>query len=158
MQDGEQDSGGRDRGPDGVAERLLLDLLRDREVECPRCGYNLANLTRPVCPECRESLVLRVGVQHFRLHYLLATLAPMCFSGIALGIFVTMSIVYGFPGPMPVEAILTLAFLAASGLCGVIVGLRSRAFLRQANSSQLAWAVITWVVHLVVFAVVMWNA
>ena len=54
----------------------------------------------------------------------------------------------------PVETILTLVFLGASGLCAMALGLRSRAFLRQTNSRQLVWTVVAWAVHLAVFAVV----
>ncbi len=43
------------------ADGLLLDFVRDRDVACPRCGYNVRNLTKPVCPECEEPLVLKVG-------------------------------------------------------------------------------------------------
>src|SRR5687767_8462552 len=40
---------------------LLLAFVRDRDAHCPRCDYNLRNLTQPVCPECREELTLSVG-------------------------------------------------------------------------------------------------
>ena len=42
------------------ADGLLLDFVRDRDAACPRCGYNLRNLTLPRCPECRHDLVLAV--------------------------------------------------------------------------------------------------
>ena len=31
---------------------LLQDFLRDRDVTCPRCAYNLRNLVGNRCPEC----------------------------------------------------------------------------------------------------------
>ena len=62
---------------------LLLIWVRERDVPCPRCGYNLRNLTTPVCPECREELRLCVGAQRVRYEWLIATLAPGIFSGIA---------------------------------------------------------------------------
>ena len=36
----------------------VTDLLRDRDVSCARCGYNLRNLTAGVCPECGTSVSL----------------------------------------------------------------------------------------------------
>jgi hypothetical protein len=76
---------------------MLLAFVRDRDVNCPRCDYNLRNLTQPVCPECREALALKVGVQRIVLAWLLATLAPGIFCGIAVGVFFIMSLLHGFP-------------------------------------------------------------
>ena len=42
---------------------LLLRFIHERNVHCPRCDYNLRNLTQPVCPECREELRLTVGAR-----------------------------------------------------------------------------------------------
>jgi predicted amidophosphoribosyltransferase len=32
--------------------RLLREFLAERDVLCPRCGYNLRGLDKPYCPEC----------------------------------------------------------------------------------------------------------
>jgi DNA-directed RNA polymerase subunit RPC12/RpoP len=39
---------------------LLVAYLRDRDVDCPSCGYNVRNLTSPRCPECGEALVMQL--------------------------------------------------------------------------------------------------
>ncbi|MFI4860535.1 MAG: hypothetical protein ACIAXF_07645 [Phycisphaerales bacterium JB063] len=41
--------------------QALLDYVAEREVACPRCGYNLRGLTQPRCPECGNGLKLTVG-------------------------------------------------------------------------------------------------
>lgn len=41
--------------------QALLDFVAQREVPCPRCGYNLRGLTQPACPECGDKLKLTVG-------------------------------------------------------------------------------------------------
>ncbi len=62
---------------------LLLTFLRERDASCPLCGYNLRSLVRPQCPECREDLILAVGVRKLRFGWFLATITPGLFSGIA---------------------------------------------------------------------------
>ena len=71
----------RENPEDEVA--LLLTFLRERDASCPLCGYNLRNLVRPQFPECREDLVLAVGVRKLRFGWFLATITPGLFSGIA---------------------------------------------------------------------------
>src|SRR5262245_24699543 len=76
----------------GSAQDLLLEFLREHESPCPVCGYNLKALTRPICPECGQELVLTVGAVRLRLGWLFAAVAPGFFSGIA-AIFVLIPIV-----------------------------------------------------------------
>ena len=40
---------------------LLRIYLADRDVSCPQCKYNLRNLVGSKCPECGETLQLRVS-------------------------------------------------------------------------------------------------
>ena len=68
------------------ATSILLEFLRERDVLCPVCGYNLRNLTRPQCPECRKDLVLAVGLKKPRFGWFLVTITPGLFSGIAAGL------------------------------------------------------------------------
>ena len=41
---------------------MLQEFLRERDVTCPRCEYNLRNLIGSRCPECGDELVLRVNL------------------------------------------------------------------------------------------------
>ena len=47
---------------DSQASELLAAFLADRDVQCPRCGYNLRGITSGRCPECGDPLELRVGL------------------------------------------------------------------------------------------------
>ena len=136
---------------------LLLAFVRERDVECPRCGYNLRNLTQPVCPECHELLILKVGVRKFRLVWLILMLAPGLFSAIAFGMFLTMCALHGWPN-FPIEGALTVAFLALSGVLAAIGGLNANRIWRWSDQAQIAAAIITWSIHLLVFAIVASNA
>jgi hypothetical protein len=49
----------RDSQDEAIRESISL-YFADREVHCPRCKYNLANLRSEVCPECGELLTLRL--------------------------------------------------------------------------------------------------
>lgn len=41
---------------------LLQTFLAGRDTECPRCRYNLRDLSGSRCPECGNDLVLRIGL------------------------------------------------------------------------------------------------
>jgi len=130
---------------------LLLTFLRERDVRCPRCGYNLRNLTQPTCPECREALSLKVDVQPLVIRWLLMTIAPGMFCAIVLGIFLFLSMRHGSPGGMPTEAVLTILFVAASATASIALAVFNRWFTRQPEAAQVAAAVAVWLVHVAVF-------
>src|SRR3982750_4121820 len=69
--------------PTTRAQEMLLDFLREHEAPCPLCGYNLKALTRPICPECGQELMLAVGAARLRFGWLFTAVAPGFFSGIA---------------------------------------------------------------------------
>ncbi len=69
----------------------LLAFLRNRDAECPSCGYNLRDLTKPICPECKEALVLKVGSRTYPIRWLLITIAPGIFTGIMVGVMVVVA-------------------------------------------------------------------
>ena len=46
---------------------LLRRFLTARDVPCPRCQYNLRDLTGDRCPECGDMLVLRINIAEPRL-------------------------------------------------------------------------------------------
>lgn len=133
------------------AERLI-DFLRDRDVPCPLCGYNLRNLTGTVCPECRQNLQITVGVRDVRFGYFLATVAPGIFSGIAaviLAVPMIVSLVAASGGRPPWQIFAVDAFGFASGITAVVLITRRRQFIRLRSSTQQRWAVFAWLVHIV---------
>jgi hypothetical protein len=136
---------------------LLLEFVKDRDVLCPRCDYNLRNLTQPICPECREWLILKVGTQRTRVHWLLLSIAPGMFAAIAVLIFFVMSAIHGFP-PMPLEGVAVMLFLGVSGVVAVTLAIKASWFLRRADQTQVIWAAVTWSIHLLAFAIFAVNA
>lgn len=138
--------------------RLLLEFLRDRDATCPACGYNLRNLTRPVCPECRETLALTVGYQKPRIGLFVAAITPSIFSGIC-GVIMLLPLMM-IPGPPapPLGAYLLDLFGLSSGLLGLGLFVFRQAFLRQSRVSQMAWAFVTWIIHVLAFIIVLASA
>lgn len=141
-----------DRPPTHDAEDLLLQFVTERDATCPLCGYNVRNLTRPVCPECRQRLELRVGVAEIKIGWYLATLIPCAFSGILAVLLTAMMIVASVLGGVPpwfVYAMLVFGWL--SGLIGVLLIENRLRFLKQARSAQRTWAMLMWTIHILVF-------
>jgi len=135
---------------------LLLEFLRDRDVPCPLCGYNLRNLSAVTCPECRETLAIQVGFLKPRFGWLLATIVPGFFSGISAALLMVPLVGALFlspnsPAPWPVWVMDAFGWL--SGLSALVLVKYRYAFLRQPQATQRVWAGIVWLVHLFAFAV-----
>lgn len=129
---------------------MLLEFLRDHDASCPVCGYNLRALTRPVCPECAQDLVLTVGTTRLYLRWLLAAVAPGFFSGIA-ACFVLIPIVgrlaFG-DGRWSVTITAMDLFGWSSGMLAILIGVKRTRFLAQPLSRQRWWAIAIWAVHI----------
>lgn len=130
------------------AQEMLLEFLREHDAACPVCGYNVRALIRPICPECRQELMLTVGAARLRLGWLLFTLAPGFFSGIAacfvaiptLGIFFEDGVLI----PPLVGAVL---FGWSSGIFAIILAVKRIRFLAQSRTRQQWFALFVWLVH-----------
>jgi hypothetical protein len=98
--------------------------------------------------------VLAVGATRPRFLWLLATVAPSIFSGIAaVLLLVPMSIALltgGRPAPWPVVAADAFGFLSA--LAALVLVWRRFRFLRQSQTAQRGWAIGAWAIHLAAFA------
>ncbi len=134
---------------------LLLRFLAHRDQSCPRCSYNLRNLTQPVCPECGESLKLTVGRRDFRDSLLFLALAPCIFSSICT-ILLNGLIAFlwhreaGLPPPW---VWIVDGFGLLSGLTGLLLFVKRRAFVKLDRGVQLFWALLVWGIHIAVFVV-----
>lgn len=137
-------------------EALLLEFLREHDAECPSCGYNLRGLTRPVCPECRQDLVLAVGVKRLRLEWLLVAVAPGFFSGIA-AVFVLVPII-GMVlngGLYSLTLIAMDAFGWCSGAVAILLAVKRTRFLAMPRRRQRWVALSIWAVHVIAFALLL---
>lgn len=132
-------------------QQMLLDFVHERDAFCPRCRYNVRNLTRPVCPECDSALKLRVGLDRLDVGWLLVTIAPSVFSGICGGLmFVALAL---FPGA-EWQAWALDGFGLASGSAGLLLFIFRARYLRLAPDTQRAWALFTWLIHVGAFVLV----
>jgi hypothetical protein len=139
-----------------AAQEMLLAFLRAHDAECPVCGYNVRGLTRPVCPECRQDLVLTVGAVPLRLGWLFVAVAPGFFSLIA-ACFVMVPLfgrmLFGDGRLSPALLVLDL-FGWCSGIFAIILAIRLRArtrFIAMPRARQRWFALIIWLIHISVF-------
>ncbi len=97
----------------------LLEFLRGRDVTCPVCRYNLRDLTRPQCPECRHGLLLTVGVTRPRFLWFLLAVTPCEVAGIAAGLLlipmIVQTVMGGGPPQPQIFALDALGWLSALG-------------------------------------------
>ena len=136
--------------PDEI--EMLLAFVRDRDASCPNCGYNVRNLTKPICPECQEALLLKVGSQTYPIRWLLITVAPGIFTGITAGIMAVLAVLSGsLPKSIPRVILLTAAFFSLSAVVAVVIIFLHKRFIRQTQPRQILWAVGIWVIHLCAF-------
>lgn len=146
-----QDGDGQrfDRG-----QAMLLDFLREHDATCPVCGYNVRGLTRPICPECKQDLVLTVGVKRLRLGWLFAAVAPGFFSGIA-ACFVAIPTtgVYIEDGLLITPLVWAVSFGWLSGIFAVVLARkRNRTRFLAASHKHQWWMVfLIWLVHIAAF-------
>ena len=136
--------------PAGESGELLLQFLEGRSLPCPRCGYDLRDLTRPVCPECGEELALTVGRRHSNYELLIATLAPGIFSGIAAGLLLVPVAYLAFARSLraPLEIVVLDLFGLTSALGSLVLFRRRREFMSQPRRRQVLWLVATWAIHI----------
>lgn len=135
---------------------MLVGYLQHRDVLCPRCGYNLRNLTQPTCPECREPLSLKVGVVRLPIAGLLAAIVPGAFSLVAVLIFIVMCALHGPPSlQRDQEVWLVVGFLALSAAAAVALACASRWFTKLSPVAQAIIGTMIWLVHVAVFIAVL---
>lgn len=138
------------------AEELLLAYLRDRDVLCPQCRYNLRDLTRPVCPECSLPVMLSVGARPLTIGMLLSMLAPGYFCGVGIVLFLVIMLISGviekiFSQPV---GCMFIAFCVSSGVASLVLSHRRARhwFLALERTRQRAMVVAMWGVHICALA------
>lgn len=124
--------------PPSDAARLLVEYLRHRDVQCPRCDYSLRNAVSANCPECGEPLRLAVGLERPIMGALLAAVAPGLGCGVCAVIFSAMMLAH--PGAPP-QIVLATILMFISGMLALGIVVMRRRFLRQPRERQRAIAI-----------------
>lgn len=142
---------------------LLKHFTADRDVECPRCAYNLRNAVTDVCPECGLRLELSVGIGTPDFGLLLLTLTPaVAYCGF-WGLIVTglsFALLFARPGGSggpPLFAYLLFLLGLADLVLILALYSRRRRFIGLPRATQLAAAAVVWLGHLAVTLVVWWT-
>lgn len=138
----------------------VVAFLRGRSAPCPRCSYDLRDITTPRCPECAEPLVLKVGSPQARFGWLVLAMAPGCFSGVAalfVAVPVGLTLIRFFPpgqgAPWPIIVADAFGFLSAASV--VIMYRHRHRFMAWKPARQRTVAMTVWGVHVVMFALVL---
>ena len=141
---------------------LLTSYLADRDVPCPRCGYNLRTLQSNQCPECGEELTLRVGLVYPKLAALITGLVGLSAGAGLNGLLLIYLGIQLALGEMGSNDRFVLRFLAHNGLGFLVEGGLLLAWLvcwhrlhRQTASLRWLLATGTWVltgINIVVFS------
>ena len=125
-------------------ETALLDFLRDRDVACPLCHYNLRALTSPRCPECGRELRLTIGLVEPRLAaWLTGQIALAAAAGIG-AMIILVSAINGWPNGGYRQALLNFAFsfhIAMIPVAAAWVILRRR-YMRLPRGAQWTGAAL----------------
>ena len=120
----------------------LLEYLRERDVACPLCGYNLRALSSARCPECGRELQLTVGTtEPFMRAWVVLASAALAGAGIGL-LFVLLTIKEGWPRNEPLLMKITVIYFEGSILFTIPVLLARRRFLRWPLSRQWIIAIL----------------
>lgn len=130
-------------------DRLLLDFLEFNDAPCPVCGYNVRQLTSPICPECRHRLQLTVGASDVTLRWFLASIVPGMFSGIAAIFLMIPLTVAPFAGGGAAPGLFYAidAFGYASGIAALVMMARRKRIIALPRGTQLALAATVWTIH-----------
>ena len=141
-------------------DRMLLDFVRGRDIECPLCGYNLRDLTKTTCPECKHSLEMCVGVQRPPLVPFVLAIAPGIFGGLCAAVLAVIILVNflvnggQFVGvPLQIFVLDLLGWLSGLFTIGLIVT-RHR-FLKAPLPKQRALAAVIWIGNFLVLAILL---
>lgn len=138
--------------PESDSTDLFVAWIAAAERPCPNCGYALAGLRSPLCPECGAALRLRIcSVEPRAQAYLFGLIglgAGLGFCAIFL-LFILMMLILlpgqspGPSGPLPMIAYCVVGS-AATGFLLRLWWKYRRAFLRRSMRSRTILAAACW--------------
>ena len=122
---------------------MLSRYLADRDVACPRCDYNLRDLTGDRCPECGDHLVIRINTVEPRLGALIAGLVGLS-AGVGLNGLLLIYAAFRVYGGDTTFLTCNFVGLTIEG-AALIIWLRTwKTVRRMSAAAQLKWAVGCW--------------
>lgn len=124
----------------------LIVWLRERDVECPLCKYNLRNLKEPRCPECGQKLRLGVHLVEPFLKAWILCCVPSCLVA-GIGLLLLTALVA--KGDAPMEDFWGVTFCVISlGMvpAALFILLLRRRFLKLNHFAQWLMANIAWII------------
>ncbi len=132
-------------------EAVLIAYLQERDVPCPRCGYNLRRLTNCVCPECGIGLSLGVSAREpYLWPWIVAVVAAAGTAAIGL-LFGALMLSKGLPGRSDSEfRVMILVYVAVVWTPIPLIVWR-RGFLKRPRTTQIWIAICVAVAALVLF-------
>lgn len=120
----------------------ILGFLRDRDVVCPVCRYNLRGLSEPRCPECGHELRLRIGVADFSMGPWITAFAA-CTPGAGITfVLLLFTLDSGPPGPGTQGVLFFIGYwwcIATLFMAIALLCLRRR-FVRLRRGTQVLFA------------------
>lgn len=120
----------------------LIAFLRDRDVYCPLCSYNLRDLQSDRCPECGRELQLTIGLVEPYLRAWIA-LAVSLFAAGGVGIiFLFLVISQGLPDRESLGLRLCILYFIACIPVAIVAIVTRRRFLRLERPTQTALAAL----------------
>jgi hypothetical protein len=142
---------------------MLASFLRDRNAACPGFGYNLRGLTNDLCPECRQQLVLHVGLSEPKIGLWIAAMIGAAsgagFNIILCGFFAIRAASGGYVHPL-----FSNVMVPTIGIPSVIFSLalwtllaRGKRIRRARLRTRIHIVILVWslvIVNLVIFSAV----
>ncbi len=130
--------------PLATSEAAALQVyLHERDVTCPRCQYNLRNLTGDRCPECGDGLILRVNLAEPKMAAYFTGLVGLAAGFGFNGLFFMLIFVLGDIEPGLASILLGGALATSIAMAVYLNGriyLRRQPMSRQWLSAFAAWA------------------
>lgn len=123
---------------------LLREFLRERDVACPNCSYNLRGLELDRCPECAQDIRLQVGLVEPRLVSYLTGLVGLAFGAgfyaivlVWAGVYLLLYANHGYPSS---DEFTMIAVGSLVSIGCLLAWLRGRARLRRLTAGARAAA------------------
>lgn len=140
--------------PEDGGIHMLRAYLSDRDEACPSCRYNLRGLDGRHCPECGQTLMLRVGLESPNMAAfivgLVALASALGFNALMFIFFLLLPLVMGRGRSSSPEMPLWLTVTGIGVLIsvpGLLIWVRQGGRIRRMEArSRWAWAFLLWFV------------